>query len=364
MQIMRILFVDDDAAQQDLFQDAIRDWNDGQVSRRFDATILSTPDEAVDALTNTRFDCALFDLKFPAPDGLGQRLVGNDLVRSGIEQYGIPIGIISGEPNDLDAQIAARGLVERFVKRPGAINDAIGWFSSLWEMMGVLASARAHIRRSEAELFIGRIWPRWENYTALAAGGAQLETIVTRQFASHIAEALGTDAPANPRWHPFEAYTYPRPQDQRAQTGDIFRIEGKLWVVLSPACDMAVGNIGQVLLAHCDAEMLDTWPEKRDQLIAADAAGHRSNTLERYFNDLVTQNGGLARHFLPPLEGAPLIVNFKQLRTAPFEIINHDLGDRVASVAAPFLGNLIQRFGAYITRTGQPNIDISYFAHI
>lgn len=362
---MRILFVDDDAGQQDLFNDAINDWNAGQEQRQFEAAMLSSPEEALSVLGRERFDCALFDLKFPAAGAPGQKLVGNQLARSGIEQYGIPIGIMSGEPGDLDADIAARGLLRTFVKNPGAYEAAVGWFASLWEMMEVLAASRARIRRSEAELFIGRIWPRWQNYSALTAGGAQLEAIVTRQFASHIADALGADGPDNPLWHPFEAYTFPRAEDQRAGTGDIFRLDEQLWVVLTPACDMAAGNIGHVLLAHCNTEMLDTWPAKRQQMIDFNAAGQpHSGGVQKYFRDLVNQNVESSRHFLPPLEGAPLLVNFKQIQTVPLAELTEQLTQRVACIAPTFLGNLIQRFGAYISRTGQPNLDIGFFAHV
>lgn len=37
---------------------------------------------------------------------------------------------------------------------------------------------------------------------------------------------------------------------------------------------------------------------------------------------------------------------------------NAALEQREASIATPFLPNIVQRFGAYISRTGQPNIDI------
>jgi hypothetical protein len=55
-----------------------------------------------------------------------------------------------------------------------------------------------------------------------------------------------------------------------------------------------------------------------------------------------------------------MVVEFKTLRTVPSNDL--DLGKRIASIAPAFVPNLVQRFGAYVSRTGQPNIEVSHFA--
>ncbi len=62
-----------------------------------------------------------------------------------------------------------------------------------------------------------------------------------------------------------------------------------------------------------------------------------------------------------PGETKPLMVQFTKLMTKPLAELNGSLGSRKASVSAPFLSNLTQRFGAYISRTGQPNLDVKHF---
>jgi hypothetical protein len=58
-----------------------------------------------------------------------------------------------------------------------------------------------------------------------------------------------------------------------------------------------------------------------------------------------------------------MMVNFKRLMTRPLvELTGLLEKDRIASVAPPFLANLTQRFGNYMSRFGQPNIDIRHFA--
>jgi hypothetical protein len=55
------------------------------------------------------------------------------------------------------------------------------------------------------------------------------------------------------------------------------------------------------------------------------------------------------------------MVDFKKLMTLSLEDLQKQLPQRKASVATPFLANLTRRFGAYISRVGQPDIDVSHF---
>lgn len=57
-----------------------------------------------------------------------------------------------------------------------------------------------------------------------------------------------------------------------------------------------------------------------------------------------------------------MMVNFKTLIAIQYEELMAIRGDRVATIATPFLPNLTQRFGSYFSRVGQPNIDTDLFA--
>jgi hypothetical protein len=94
-----------------------------------------------------------------------------------------------------------------------------------------------------------------------------------------------------------------------------------------------------------------------------DLSKNKTEARNKYFRKLITQNIEVSQHFLPPLQaGPPLMVQFTELTTRPLTELNGRLGDRKASVAPAFLPNLIQRFGAYMSRTGQPNIAARHFA--
>lgn len=355
---MELLFVDDDEAWADLFKDAVDDWNDRTPERQFRLTVLADPGRAADALGSGRFDCVLLDLQLPDAEDPGHQLSGNDLALATFREIGMPMAILSGFPEDRAVELREEPLVRAFRKQADVCDEVMEWFGGQWEMMDALAVARSAIHRAGAQIFARRIWPRWQQYRGLSAAGAPLGKIVTRQYATHIAELMGIDGADNPDWHPLESYINPALLDHRAHTGDLFRLDDQIWVVLTPQCDMANANVENVLLAHCDPDLLPDWDEKLARL----GQPQPPDKVSRYFRDLVNQKVDPSRHFLAPLEDRPLMVNFKRLRLEPMAKLNALLNtDRLASVAPPFLSNLTQRFAAYIARPGQPNIGVEHF---
>lgn len=358
--VQRLLFVEDEKGQQTLFNDALNEWNQANAGKRFELEMAETYDAGLAALDRTRFDGALLDLRLT---GSGGRTSGELLAARCVTYYGIPAAIISGHPGDYDRS-SNSGMLAVFDKGDGdAYEKAMEWFGNLWHMMKVLGNTRANVQKLGAAVFYRQVWPRWQKYESLSGiDDSQLIGIVSRQYASHIADTLGIDSDENVKWHPFENYIQPALQEARPHTGDVFRLDGKLWIVLTPQCDMATQKVAIVLLANCEpSPAIEEWKEHLTGL-QANASNNKKKAAERFFGKLVNQ-AEPAQHFLPPLEGGqPLMVDFKMLLTIPLAELQGRLSERVASVATPFLGNLTQRFGAYVSRMGQPNIDIGHLS--
>lgn len=363
---MRVLFVEDDKTQVQLLYDAVQDWNGKNADRLFEITTASDVEVALSQLEALRIDAALFDLKLPSHKGeKAAAKGGNKLAKATLDSVGVPVAVISGNPADLDADLAKHQFLQRFNKGDVDVySSVISWLGGLWALMSLLAETRSKVRKSGAEIFVKRLWPRWQEYTELAGiDVAELGHIVSRQYVGHIADSLATDGTGDAFWHPYEAYVRPALLENRAHTGDIFSIDNKLWVVLSPQCDMANANINDVLLAEVDNSKPDKWDARIADLANAALGAGAQKDRDKYFQDFVNQNKGNAKHFLPPLNRGepPLTVLFSKLATRPLAELNGRLGDRQASVASAFLPNLVQRFGAFISRTGQPNIAPKYF---
>ncbi len=365
MGAMQVLFVEDDDSQVQLFQDAVDDWNSARADRQIAIVRAADVAEAKDMLSFRRIDAALFDLRLPPAKGeKGAARSGNELAQTSLKEVGVPIGIISGNPADLDQSLKDLPLVRVFDKGDDNVYAPVTtWLGEKWMLMTVLRSTRRQVQASGADIFLKRLWPRWETYTGLTgADEDELTRIVTRQYVGHVAEKLGLDGNGNASWHPYEAYIHPALLESRAHTGDIFRLDGQLTVILTPACDMATQKADVVLLAGIDEASQPDWDAKVAQLTQADLSNAAVEKRDKFFAKLVNQNVDVSEHFLPPLlDGPPLMVRFKNVQTRPLKWLNENLADRQASIAPAFLPNLVQRFGAWISRTGQPNIEVSHF---
>lgn len=368
MEIRYILFVEDDPKIIDLMEIAVGKWNEAhqEQGRQFVLENCTTADQAKIVLGRTQFDSALFDLRLPGgTKGWSTEPIGNELALYALQQLGIPVAIMSGNPGDLDERLKQFPLHRLFFKgEKSAYEDAIEWFATWWEMMEVIAGSRKRIQASSAEIFVKRLWPQWKEFASIQlaeVGHTSLIDIVTRQFVGHVAELLGLDGPDSVKWHPFESYVVPSLWSHRAHTGDIFDFDGDLRIVLTPQCDMAKDNVINVLLAKCIRGEQD-WEQCVQNLKVADTDQKREKA-SKYFRKMVDQQLGASKHFLPPLPGEtePVMVDFTDVTVLPLGQIKEKLPKRIASISAPFLSNLTQRFGAYVSRVGQPDIDVLYF---
>jgi CheY-like chemotaxis protein len=361
-----ILFVEDNENNRTLFQYAIDEWNENHadVGKKFVPHLSESYDEAVEALQRFKFDCAILDLRLPNKTGQDSPDVGNQLAKDVLFEQGLPLAILSGHPDEIAESLADLEIIRTFNKGDeDGYESAIAWLAEKWEMMEALRKAKASIDRSAAAVFAKRLWPQWATFSMLEGGNLEKITkIISRQYVSHIADLLGLDNEGSVGWHPFESYNVPSLFDTRAHTGDIFKWGDDLWIVLSPQCDMATQKVSHAIMAKCVVGLPATWAENIEVLKAKPSQA-KVEKATRFFSDLVNQNLAVSIHFLPPLPGtaAPLRVTFPELRTMPLEELNGSLTLRVASVSSPFISNLVQRFGAYISRTGQPNLEIDHF---
>jgi CheY-like chemotaxis protein len=369
MNYQHILFVDDEEEQRDFFKSAVDDWNKSNAARgrAFGYKFGETVEEARDLLKRVRFDGALFDLRVRRKNGAGRaEPAGNELAMIALKEHGIPIAIMSADATVLDPTLKSIETISVFDKNAArnhignGYDQSIDWFARQWEMMEVLGNSRRVMERSAADIFLQRLWPRWKILADLAGTDRdELIKIVTRQYVSHVADYLGLDNPDNASWHPFENYVSPALMSDRAHTGDIFEIEGELFVVLTPQCDMATKKVKNVIVAKC-VPGIDKWHDTVRALRAADSNNKRKDPT-KFLQSFVNQNIEASKHFLPPLPGRdePLLVHFSSVDAMPLVDLNERLESRIASISSPFLANIVQRFGAYISRTGQPNIDVN-----
>lgn len=360
---MLILLVEDDPLSVERFEDALQNWNDGHAANHFRVLKAKDVDSAKEQLRTHRFDGAMVDLRIPeGPDDAGHETPegGNAVLKFILRERAMPIAVISGNLEELDQAIVSMPHIRKFSKGDvGVYTTAVVWLGEQWRMMDIVRRTREKMEQSAAEIFTKRLWPQWDEISK-DTETQDVSDIIARQYAYHLAEFLGLDAPESVAWHPYEVYISPSFYTGRAHTGDIFRIDGECWVILSPQCDMATQKIESALLAKC-VPGVDQWDELV-AVVAGNGAEAQKNKAKSRMRNHINQNV-TGKHFLPPLPGTnvPLQVDFGVFQARPLAEINQRLADRVVSIAPAFLVNLTQRFGAHISRTGQPNLEPAHF---
>lgn len=363
-----ILYVEDDDKNILSFKDAVEDWNkdnEGE-NRAFRYHIAKDMEEAHDLIGSIRVDCALLDLRIPdQKDAKSDADTGNKLAQEVLHKCGMPLAIISGHTGDLDEELLEGGLIAVFDKSAAnSFAKSVSWLGSWWVMMEAVFEARKKFEMLTSEVFVRRIWPQWKEFLQISGEDKRrLATIVSRQFMSHAAEFLGLEEnPDGETWHPFECYVVPPLIDGRPHTGDVFDFDDGRWIVLSSQCDMATGKVESVLLASC-AVGIEGFSDHVANIKDPSTSNNQKKNAEKFLRPYINQNLSQAKHFLPPLPGEqdPIIVEFSKLRTVDLGYLVKVLDKRKASVSHPFIGNVIQRFGSYMSRTGQPNIDMKHF---
>lgn len=364
MKQMQLLLVEDNDLPIERVRTSLDAWNERneEAKGRIELIVARTEKEANYNLNKYRIDCAMVDIRIPQDTGKENAKYGNQLINTVLSERGIPIAVMSGNMADLAKEIVEQKHITRFEKGDAGIFDkAIEWFGDHWVMMQLLRKSRHEVEKSSAEIFSRRLWPNWSEIPS-ALSEEEVVGIITRQYAAHLVELLGLESPDSVPWHPFEAYVNPSMNENRAHTGDVFYLDDQYWVVLSPQCDMATQKIRTVALANCSTKN-EEWDDALNHLTNKDASKSKCDKAKKLLGKYVNQNVAPNSHFLPPMAGSTnaLMVDFGHLYTIPIEDLNDQLEHRVVSVSTPFLANLTQRFGAYISRAGQPNIKAAYF---
>lgn len=224
---MLVLLVEDDTDAVERFQEALEAWNEDQPQCSFEMMHAKTVDEVKRHLGTYRFDCAMVDLRIPetAPAQVNSQN-GNFITKFILHERAFPLAIISGNLEELDQAIANTVHIKQFSKGDvGVYSAAVQWLGQQWRMMEVIRKAKRKMEQSAAEIFVKRLWPQWNQLPA-GANDDEITDIISRQYASHLAEYLGLDSPDSVSWHPYEVYISPSFFDNRAHTGDIFGLDG------------------------------------------------------------------------------------------------------------------------------------------
>ncbi len=310
----------------------------------------SSEEEAISKIDLGKFDAAVIDLKLdgngsnPHDDG------GNRVLLKILESEIAIAAIFTGQPQDAQVPEYAQRQVRVITKGGGdgeGHQGAIQWLLENQALARCVRQVTQRFQREMASTFHRSIWPRWSLWMeGEDPDNAQfLLTAVARHLASHIYDQFLLDG--DEAVHPEEWYLVP-PRPDRINTGDLIRLNesGVIEIVITPRCDLATGKSTATQLISC-TDLSSTW-----------------DTLSEGKKKDFIKNAKSNEHFIPKMNLSkdeaigPLIVRFDQIRTIEKNVEDPTMtgiGTRIATIAAPFLPAVVQRFGNHYSRIGSPN---------
>lgn len=348
MNTFKILLIEDEKEQKEIFEDAVEVFN-SKNDCTLEHDIAGNIQEAKDKLDGS-FDGAIIDLKL-GDDEEG----GNEIVRElGESLARIPVTFVTAFPDlvlDHPLVISTRsrdeGTYESDLQRFQAICD-----TGLTRILG----GRGIIEKNLNRVFLHNLlplMPKWELYGK--ADSERTERALLRLTLNHLSHLLDDDEESR---FPEEVYLAP-PLTQDIRTGSVVRDkqDDRWFGVMTPACDLVVRENGErntdkILVVEVDpGTSLFPWFEDTE------LSNNKRGKLRTAFRN----NHSTYYHWLPPIDSFQGgFLNFRKL----FALNENVFSERfeippLIQIAPSFVKDVVGRFSSYYARQGQPDIDYS-----
>lgn len=336
----KLLLVEDNQEDLATILDTLERYSD-EHSRKFDVVAKKSIAEAVDTIDNS-FDGAIIDMKLgDDPSG------GNTVMQSIVEQnIRVPISVVTGTPSAVDNTIAQ---IDVYTKGEVQYDTILDQFwgvhaSGLTRVMG----ARGKIEELLNQVYHKNLLPQKEAWILNGTKDARKsEAALLRHTLSHLIDIIDDD---HEECFPEEFYITP-PANTVLRTGGVYISgeSGEAYVVVSPACDLAVRRGGEFNTCHIQLVKVES---QEDAL-----RGKTGQAATDKLRNLKRNNAGQYYHYLPKtkfFEGG--FLNFRKLVSVPKGEFAEAYNQPEHQITRPFMKDIISRFSSYYARQGQPEI--------
>ena len=353
MNTMKILLVEDEEDQQDIFEHSVEVFNDKN-DLNVECEIVADVQYALDKIDGS-FDGAIIDLRLGNNDEGGNEIVqqlGGSFTR-------IPIIFVTASPDLVNAHpsvIKTRSRADATYESDLLLFRDI-YNTGLTHIMG----GRGLIEQTLHEVFLKNLLPQiptWGSYGA--EDSERTQKALLRYALNHLLQLLEED---EERCFPEEVYLYP-PVSEGITTGSIVKekMRDQPFVVLSPACDLVPrGENGEV---KTNRILFVEIESEKDIANAALDGIRKKDSKKRKLRDVSNNNYTDYYHWLPKtdfFQGG--ILNFRKLRTLDKDDFDEEFGKPSIQISPSFVKDIVSRFSSYYARQGQPDIDSEKFVN-
>lgn len=352
---MRLLIVEDEATQIQLYKDVIESFN-----KKNNTQIIPFPldnlKDAKQALLSSDYDAAIVDLKLSSNS---IELEGMELVDEIIDKLRFPLFIVSGSIAQIEKE---ENFLFKKRSRDGNFQDVLS------EIAEVYHTGITHILGNKGKIneYLNKIF--WEHLSTSmdiwindqSRNTEQKQKILERYILLHIQEYLElTEESDFENYHPAEIYIIP-PVKNKVFTGDLVveKETGKRFIVLTPSCDLAQSKAKDILICEIDSANEGLLSEKIGILKKGKADANKLETTEKELKLLIGNNYSNKYHFLPKYSIIDSgLINFQKLKSVRVKEFSEGF-DRISSISNNFVKDIIARFSYYYSRQGSPDFNI------
>ena len=342
MNTMKILLVEDEKDQQDIFEHSIEVFNDKN-ALNVECEIVADVQHALDKIDGS-FDGAIIDLRLGDNDEGGNEIVqqlGGSFIR-------IPIIFVTAFPdlvNEHPSVIKTRSRADATYE-----SDLLLFWDIYNTGLSRIMGGRGLIEQQLSEVFLKNLLPQISTWITYGVENSErTEKALLRYALNHLIQLLEEDEEL---CFPEEFYLYPSVLD-RITTGSMVKTDDQWFVVLSPACDLVPRGENSVLNTDC---ILFVEIESIEQVL-------RGSKSKGKVRELCT-NRRTYYHWLPQtdfFEGG--ILNFRKLTTLAKDDFDEKFGEPTIQISPSFVKDIVSRFSSYYARQGQPDIDSKEFVN-
>jgi CheY-like chemotaxis protein len=366
----KILLIDDDQEQISQFMETLAEVNkDDELAYTVKGEVCTNERDAAHLLYTNNFDGLIVDLSLKEGEETGteEELSGNVLIDQILSKEILPIIVRTGTPqrfvnkfedNNEILKIYAKGDTDFYehIEELVEMNN-----SSIFKVFGT----NGEVKDSVNQLFwkvIPQCFSVWGEEMTLNM--PDKDKIIIRYISNWLINKYNYSENEYVIQDPLEMYMFPNNVKQTC-TGDIYEKDDEMFIVLTPACDLANKKTENVLLSkiisHENVSTFFKHIESLQQTVEEErkaAYDKKSKSLSKWF-----RNGELPRyHFLPKVSffrGG--FVDFQQIVTVPYDNMKWTLADenykRLGVLTDPFIKDVVSRFGTYYQRQGQPEFN-------
>ena len=349
MNTMKILLVEDEKDQQDIFEHSIEVFNDKN-ALNVECEIVADVQHALDKIDGS-FDGAIIDLRLGDNDEGGNEIVqqlGGSFIR-------IPIIFVTAFPdlvNEHPSVIKTRSRADATYE-----SDLLLFWDIYNTGLSRIMGGRGLIEQQLSEVFLKNLLPQISTWMTYGIENSErTERALLRYALNHLFQLLEED---EERCFPEEFYLYP-PVSEEITTGSIVKekTNNQPSVILSPACDLVRRN-GEF---KTDRILLVEIEDENDVVNVALNGISRKRSKENKLRDVFNNNHTDYYHWLPETDFfAGGFLNFRKLNALNKNDFDEKFEKPTIQISPFFVKDIVSRFSSFYARQGQPDIDSQNF---